>query len=47
MTIEANTATSITYSLVPMLSVRNGARAVELYKLALGVVEATESCSRI
>ncbi len=33
------TATSITYSIAPMLSVRNGARAVEFYKSAFGATE--------
>src|SRR4029078_2296962 len=30
---------SVTYSIAPMLSVRNGARAVEFYKAAFGAVE--------
>src|SRR6185369_13997459 len=39
MNTDAGTATSIAYSLAPMLSVRNGARAVEFYKSAFGAVE--------
>lgn len=39
MSTDANTATSKTYSLAPMLSVRNGARAVEFYKSAFGAIE--------
>lgn len=39
MTRDAGTANSITYSIAPMLSVRNGARAVEFYKSAFGAVE--------
>jgi PhnB protein len=31
--------TTITYSIAPMLSVRNGARAVEFYKSAFGATE--------
>jgi len=31
--------TAIAYSVAPMLSVRNGARAVEFYKAAFGVTE--------
>jgi PhnB protein len=31
--------TSIVYSIAPMLSVRNGARAVEFYKSAFGAIE--------
>src|SRR6478736_7125861 len=34
-----NTDTSIVCSIAPMLSVRNGARAVEFYKLAFGAIE--------
>lgn len=33
------TPTSIAYSLAPMLSVRNGAQAVEFYKAAFGAME--------
>ncbi len=39
MSIDGNTTTSIAYSLAPMLSVRNGAQAVEFYKSAFGVIE--------
>ena len=39
MGTDAGTPTSIAYSLAPMLSVRNGARAVEFYKSAFGAVE--------
>ena len=39
MSTHADTPTSIAYSLAPMLSVRNGARAVEFYKSAFGAVE--------
>jgi len=39
MNTVATTPTSIAYSLAPMLSVRNGARAVEFYKSAFGAVE--------
>lgn len=39
MITASNTPTSIAYSLAPMLSVRNGARAVEFYKSAFGAVE--------
>jgi len=39
MSTDASTATSIAYSLAPMLSVRNGARAVEFYTSAFGAVE--------
>ena len=31
--------TTVTYSVAPMLSVRNGARAVEFYKAAFGATE--------
>ena len=34
-----NTRTPIEYSIAPMLSVRNGARAVEFYKSAFAAVE--------
>lgn len=39
MTRDAGTANSITYSIAPMLSVRDGGRAVEFYKSAFGAVE--------
>jgi PhnB protein len=39
MSTEAGTRTSIECSIAPMLSVRNGARAVEFYKSAFGAVE--------
>ncbi|MEP7338978.1 MAG: VOC family protein, partial [Acidobacteriota bacterium] len=39
MSTDAGTVTSIAYSLAPMLSVRNGARAVEFYKSAFGAIE--------
>ncbi len=39
MSTGAGTTASIAYSLAPMLSVRNGARAVEFYKLAFGAIE--------
>lgn len=39
MSTDAGTPTSIAYSLAPMLSVRNGARAVEFYKSAFGAIE--------
>jgi len=39
MSTDAGTATSIAHSLAPMLSVRNGARAVEFYKSAFGAIE--------
>ena len=39
MSSEAGTATSVGYSIAPMLSVRNGARAVEFYKAAFGAAE--------
>lgn len=39
MSTNADAATSVAYSLAPMLSVRNGARAVEFYKSAFGAVE--------
>jgi PhnB protein len=39
MSSEAGTATSVGYSIAPMLSVRNGARAVEFYKSAFGAAE--------
>jgi PhnB protein len=39
MSSEAGAATSVGYSIAPMLSVRNGARAVEFYKSAFGAAE--------
>src|SRR6185503_7155177 len=39
MSTDANTPTSVVCSLAPMLSVRNGARAVEFYKSAFGALE--------
>src|SRR5579871_3854242 len=39
MSTDTNLATSVAYSIAPMLSVRNGARAVEFYKAAFGAVE--------
>ncbi len=39
MSTDTSTTTSIAYSLAPMLSVRNGARAVEFYKSAFGAIE--------
>ena len=39
MSTDADPKTSIPHSLAPMLSVRNGARAVEFYKLAFGAIE--------
>jgi PhnB protein len=39
MSTDARTPTSIAYSLAPMLSVRDGARAVEFYKSAFGAIE--------
>ena len=39
MSTEAGTRTSVVYSVAPMLSVRNGARAVEFYKSAFGAIE--------
>ena len=39
MSTDAGTTPSIGYSLAPMLSVRNGARAVEFYKSAFGAIE--------
>jgi len=40
MTSEAAKASSVSYSCAPMLSVRNGARALEFYKSAFGATEA-------
>ena len=39
MSKNAGTPTSIAYSVAPMLSVRQGARAVEFYKQAFGATE--------
>src|SRR4249920_122660 len=39
MVADTNIGTSIACSIAPMLSVRNGARAVEFYKAALGAIE--------
>src|SRR5438093_3506784 len=39
MSIDAGTGTSVACSVVPMLSVRNGVRAVEFYKSAFGAIE--------
>jgi PhnB protein len=37
--MNAGVGTSVAYSIAPMLSVRNGARAVEFYKSAFGAGE--------
>ena len=37
--MSAHTASPVTYSVAPMLSVRHGARAVEFYKTAFGALE--------
>src|SRR6186997_2670155 len=39
MSTDAGTRTSVACSIAPMLSVRNGARAVEFYKAAFGATE--------
>ncbi len=39
MSTEADTRTSVVCSIAPMLSVRNGARAVEFYQSAFGAIE--------
>ena len=39
MATDTGTTTSIVYSLAPMVSIRNGARAVEFYKSAFGAIE--------
>jgi PhnB protein len=39
MSTNAGAGASVAYSVAPMLSVRNGARAVEFYKAAFGAVE--------
>src|SRR3954470_10166990 len=40
MTADTATRSSVVCSVAPMLSVRNGARAVEFYKAAFGAIEA-------
>src|SRR6266545_4865745 len=39
MSTDAGTGTPLVCSVAPMLSVRNGARAVEFYKSAFGAIE--------
>jgi PhnB protein len=39
MSKETGSVTSFVYSVAPMLSVRNGARAIEFYKSAFGATE--------
>ena len=39
MSKDAGTTTSVVCSVAPMLSVRNGSRAVEFYKSAFGAIE--------
>ena len=39
MAADAGSTPSVTYSIAPMLSVRQGARAVEFYKTAFGATE--------
>ena len=39
MSTDSVTGTSVAFSLAPLLSVRNGARAVEFYKTAFGAKE--------
>ena len=39
MSTDADSGISIDYSIAPMLSVRNGARAVEFYKSSFGAIE--------
>src|SRR5919204_992881 len=39
MSAHAGVGTSVGYSIAPMLSVRNGARAVEFYKAAFDAIE--------
>ena len=39
MSPDVSSRRSVAYSVAPMLSVRNGARAVEFYKAAFGAVE--------
>lgn len=40
MSVDPGSGASVVCSIAPMLSVRNGARAVEFYKLAFGAIEA-------
>ena len=46
MSKDAGTETSVVCSVAPMLSVRNGARAVEFYKSAFGSLTG-ESAGRL
>jgi len=39
MSTDSATGTLVAYSIAPMLSVRNGARAVDFYKTAFGAIE--------
>jgi PhnB protein len=39
MSVDAGTTPAVAYSVAPMLSVRQGARAVEFYKAAFGASE--------
>ena len=39
MSTHSGAGTSVAFALAPMLSVRNGARAVEFYKTAFGAIE--------
>src|SRR6266487_2174084 len=39
MSVETGAGTSVVCSIAPLLSVRNGARAVEFYKSAFGAIE--------
>ena len=39
MSSDPATDTAVVYSIAPMLSVRQGARAVEFYKAAFGALE--------
>ena len=39
MSTDTGTRPSVACSIAPMLSVRNGARAVEFYKAAFGAIE--------
>src|SRR5947199_10825182 len=39
MSVQATTGSQVGYSVAPMLSVRQGARAVEFYKSAFGATE--------
>jgi len=45
MSTDAGTGTSVVCSIVPMLSVRNGARAVEFYKSAFEAIEVCRVCA--